>query len=133
MGCGLAFASLRRHGMTVETRNSERADGTGVDCRDGRQREDFPMVSSPRRRLSLKARQALELLAIDQRGLAEALLLTYGFTRDLLAGLVGTGLATAQRQTVKAGGKTIRVVRIRITEAGRRALEGLSARPGSPD
>ncbi len=37
------------------------------------------MASSPRkRRLSLKARQALELLAVDQRGLAEALLLTYG-------------------------------------------------------
>jgi hypothetical protein len=83
------------------------------------------MASSPRkRRLSLKARQALELLAVDQRGLAEALLLTYGFTRDLLAGLVYTGLATAQRQAVKAGGKTIRVIRIRITEAGRRALEG---------
>ena len=83
------------------------------------------MASSLRkRRLSLKARQALELLAVDQRGLAEALLLTYGFTRDLLAGLVYTGLATAQRQAVKAGGKTIRVIRIRITEAGRRALEG---------
>jgi hypothetical protein len=83
------------------------------------------MASSPRkRRLSLKARQALELLAVDQRGLAEALLLTYGFTRDLLAGLVCTGLATAQRQAVKAGGKTIRVIRIRITEAGRRALDG---------
>ena len=82
------------------------------------------MASSPRkRRLSLKARQALELLAVDQRGLAEALLLTYGFTRDLLAGLVYTGLATAQRQTVKAGGKTMSVVRIRITEAGRRALD----------
>ena len=82
------------------------------------------VLSSPRKRLSLKARQALELLAVDQRGLAEALLLTYGFTRDLLGGLVYTGLATAQRQAVKAGGKTIRVVRIRITEAGRRALEG---------
>ena len=99
--------------------------GPALDCRDGRQREDFPMASSLRkRRLSLKARQALELLAVDQRGLAEALLLTYGFTRDLLAGLVYTGLATAQRQAVKAGGKTIRVIRIRITEAGRRALEG---------
>jgi len=83
------------------------------------------MASSLRkRRLSLKARQALELLAVDQRGLAEALLLTYGFTRDLLAGLVYTGLTTAQRQAVKAGGKTIRVIRIRITEAGRRALDG---------
>ena len=82
------------------------------------------MASPPRkRRLSLKARQALELLAVDERGLAEALLLTYGFTRDLLAGLVHTGLATAQRQTVKAGGQTIKVIRIRITEAGRQAIE----------
>jgi hypothetical protein len=76
------------------------------------------------RRLSLKARQALELLAVDPHGLAEALLLTYGFTRDLLAGLIDAGLATAQRQRVKVGGRTTEVVRIRITEAGRRALEG---------
>src|SRR5258707_15601370 len=82
------------------------------------------MVPSPRKRLSLKARQALELLAVDQPRLAEALLLTYGFTRDLLAGLVSTGLATSQRQTVKAGGKTMRVAPIRLTEAGRRALDG---------
>jgi hypothetical protein len=53
------------------------------------------MVAShpQKRRLSLKARQALELLAVDQHGLAEALLLTYGFTRDLFAGLVDTCLA----------------------------------------
>jgi hypothetical protein len=83
------------------------------------------MMASPhrKRRLSQKARQALGLLAVDQRGLAEALLLTYGFTRDLLAGLVHTGLATAQRQRVKVGGETTEVVRIRITEAGRSALE----------
>jgi hypothetical protein len=40
----------------------------------------------------------------------------------LLASLVRTGFATAQRQIVKPGGKTIEVVRIRITEAGREAL-----------
>ncbi len=79
---------------------------------------------SRRRRLSQKARHALELLAIDQRGLTETLLLTYGFTRGMLAGLVDAGLATEQRQTVRAGGKTIEVVRIRITDAGQRALEG---------
>lgn len=73
-------------------------------------------------RLTPKARRALELLAVDQRGLTETLLLTYGFTRGMLASLVRTRLATAQRQTVKAGGKPIEVVRIRITEAGRDAL-----------
>ena len=73
-------------------------------------------------RLTLKARRALELLAVDQRGLTETLLRTYGFTRGMLAGLVRTGFATAQRQTVKAGGAPIEVVRIRITEVGREAL-----------
>jgi hypothetical protein len=77
---------------------------------------------SRRRRLSDKARHALELLAVDQHGLTETLLRTYGFTLEMLAGLVRTGLATSQHQTVKAGSKTIEVVRIRITEAGRNAL-----------
>jgi hypothetical protein len=73
-------------------------------------------------RLSPKARRALELLAVDQRGLTETLLRTYGFTLRMLASIVSTGLATAQRQTVNAGGKTMEVVRIRITETGRAAL-----------
>jgi hypothetical protein len=75
--------------------------------------------------LSQKARSALELLTVDPRGLAEPLLLTYGFRRKMLAGLVRTGLATAQRQTVKVRGQPAEVVRIRITDAGRRAIERL--------
>jgi hypothetical protein len=74
-------------------------------------------------RLTPKARWALELLAVDRRGLTETLLRTYGFTLRMLAGLIRAGLATAQRQTVKAGGQAIKVIRIRITEAGRRAIE----------
>ena len=35
---------------------------------------------------------------------------------------MGFGLATAQAERVVAGGKTIEVARVRITEAGRRAL-----------
>ena len=73
-------------------------------------------------RLTPKARRALELLAVDERGLAETLLRTYGFTRGMLANLVRRGLATAQRQTAKAGGQTLEVVRFRITGAGREAL-----------
>ncbi len=79
---------------------------------------------SRKRRLCTKARHALELLAVDPRGLAESLLLTYGFTTRMLAQLVLAGLATAQRQTVKVGGERTEIVRIRITEAGRRAIEG---------
>ncbi len=73
-------------------------------------------------RLTPKARRAMELLAVDERGLTETLLRTYGFTRGMLANLVRRGLATAQRQTAKAGGQTLEVVRFRITDAGREAL-----------
>jgi len=73
-------------------------------------------------RLTPKARRALELLAVDERGLTETLLRTYGFTRGMLANLVRRGFATAQRQIAKAGGQTLEVVRIRITDAGREAL-----------
>ena len=47
--------------------------------------------------LTPKARRAMELLAVDERGLTETLLRTYGFTRGMLANLVRRGLATAQR------------------------------------
>ena len=78
---------------------------------------------SQKRHLSQKARFALELLAVDKRGLTETLLLTYGITRGMLANLVRAGLASVQRQRVRAGGRTMEVVRVRITEAGRQATE----------
>jgi hypothetical protein len=82
------------------------------------------MPSPPRKhRLSTEQRQALELLAADPHGATEELLvLAHGFDSDMIAGLVRRGLATAQRESMKAGGKTIEIVRIRITGAGRDAL-----------
>jgi hypothetical protein len=69
-------------------------------------------------------RQALEMLAGSPHGVTEDLLvLAHGFNSDMIAGLVHAGLTTAQRETVEAGGKSAEVVRIRITEAGRQALE----------
>jgi hypothetical protein len=69
--------------------------------------------------------QALELLASRPSGITKNLLvLAHGFDTDMIAGLVRTGLATADREIVNARGKTIEVVRITITDAGRRALEG---------
>src|SRR5262249_36967608 len=44
----------------------------------------------------------------------------------LRAGLARTGLATAGHETMKAGGKTIEVVRVRITEAGRKIDRGMN-------
>ncbi len=75
--------------------------------------------------LSTEQRQALELLASDPHGAGEELLVVaHGFDSDMIAGLVRSGFATANRETMKAGGKTIEFVRITITDAGRRAIEG---------
>jgi hypothetical protein len=42
----------------------------------------------------------------------------------MLADMVRTGLATAKAERVMAGGRSMEVARVRITEAGRRALAG---------
>ncbi len=74
-------------------------------------------------KLSRTHRRALKVLAnAGPRGVTEALMLAHGFTADMLAGLVLVGLATAEPETNKACGRTIEVVRIRITAAGRDAL-----------
>jgi hypothetical protein len=73
--------------------------------------------------LSTEQRQVLELLAGSPRGYTKGRLLADGFTVDTLADLVREGLATAQRGTLGVGGRTIRVERYRITDAGRRAID----------
>jgi hypothetical protein len=80
--------------------------------------------------LSAEQRRALELLASGPRGYTKARLLADGFTVDMLADLVREGLVTTQRDTLRVGrrtrvgGRTIRVERYRIADAGRRAIEG---------
>lgn len=80
----------------------------------------------PRERyLSLERRRALQLLAGSPRGVAaELLVLAHEFSRDMLAGLVLAGLATVVAETLNADGPTIKIERVRITDAGRRAIEG---------
>jgi hypothetical protein len=74
--------------------------------------------------LSTEQRRALEMLAGSPRGATKARLLGDGFTVDMLADLVREELATAQRETLRVGGREIRDERYRITDAGRRAIEG---------
>jgi hypothetical protein len=83
------------------------------------------MMANSRRRLNPMRRRALELLASRPNGVTKKLLVrAYGFDTDMIAGLVRTGLATAERESVNARGKAMEVVRVRITEAGRKAIEG---------
>src|SRR5262249_24268815 len=76
--------------------------------------------------LNTKQRQALELIAKGPHGATEQLLvLGHRFDSNMIADLVRTGLAAAQHQTANVGGgKAIEVVRMRITDAGRKAIGG---------
>ncbi len=74
--------------------------------------------------LSAEQRRALELLAASPGGYTKGRLLADGFTADMLSDLVREGLATAQRGTLRVGGRTIGVERYRITDDGRKAIAG---------
>jgi hypothetical protein len=67
-------------------------------------------------------RRALELIAAGPRGCTKGRLLADGFDADMLTDLVREGFATAQRETLRVGGRQIRVERYRITDSGRDAL-----------
>jgi hypothetical protein len=72
--------------------------------------------------LAADQRRALELLAASPNGCTELLFLAHGFTRNLLADLILAGFVSAETERVMAEGWPINVRRIRITDAGRRAL-----------
>jgi hypothetical protein len=67
-------------------------------------------------------RWLLELLAASYDGCTEAILLAHGFALDLIDGIVSAGLATATAEHTVAAGRAIEFTRVRITEAGGRAL-----------
>ena len=85
------------------------------------------MTTIRKRRLSSQPRRAIELLKLltsSPHGATEALLVrAHGFDSDMIAGLVCAGLATTERETMKAGAKPVEVVRVRVTDDGRRASE----------
>jgi hypothetical protein len=71
-------------------------------------------------------RRALELHATaGERGCTGARLFNHGFTVGMLADLVWSGLATGHREIVRVAHRQIKGARIRITDAGRWALETL--------
>jgi hypothetical protein len=84
-----------------------------------------PPTDKPgKKRLSPRQRRALEFLASIPNGATEALLLAHGFSHRILAGLVLAGLATVASEPMRSGRQIIRIEQYRITEAGRKAVEG---------
>jgi len=75
-------------------------------------------------RISIEQERALKVLAGSRYGLNEELLLRgHGFSRAVLASLVRRRLAASERHVMIAGDETVEVVRLRITAAGRTAIE----------
>jgi hypothetical protein len=62
------------------------------------------------------------LLASSPFGVSEATMFAQGFKRRMLASLICAGLATAQRENIKAGSQSL----------GRCALEGVTDHRPSP-
>jgi hypothetical protein len=72
----------------------------------------------------IRRQRALSLLANSADGRTEARLLSHGFTREVIFGLIRDGLASAS--TGRVGRAPVEIVRIKITEAGRAALTARS-------
>ena len=67
-------------------------------------------------------RRALELLAASPDGCTEALMFAIGFTAEMLLELVHAGLASAHAERMVPDGKMSEVARVKISDAGWRAL-----------
>src|SRR5262245_13950406 len=84
------------------------------------------MAEDPRR--SAERRRALELLAASPDGCTAAILLAHGFKSDRLVELINAGLASVTTERVIARDRAMEVTRVRITDAGRQALDRPKAR-----
>jgi hypothetical protein len=76
----------------------------------------------PRRLPKPDCRRALKLLAVCPDGVAEAVLLANGLAAEMLLKLVRAKLVRVMPERTVVGSKASEVVRLRITDAGRRAL-----------
>jgi hypothetical protein len=89
-------------------------------------------TESKNQRLTERHRQVLEVLAIAPHGRDVNALLTLGFRLETMADLVRSELAMVRIETVENRDSKIEVALVRITDAGWRALEGLTSRRRSP-
>jgi hypothetical protein len=73
--------------------------------------------------LTAEQRRALAVLTgAGANGTSQALLMSYGFSVSMIAGLVNRGLATLRWEKVKAADRPVNVAKVRITAGGSEAL-----------
>jgi hypothetical protein len=78
----------------------------------------------PNADLTVEQRAALRMLAGAPYGLAAPVLRARGFSPALMTELVSSGYVIAKPRTARAGGRTFRVTRLVISDAGRLAIDG---------
>src|SRR5215468_6422003 len=79
--------------------------------------------NSQKQNIGLKHRRLLKMLVQSRRGCNVNSLLSHGFKFSTIGDLCRAGLARAQLETVRAGGRTVEIACIRITDAGRADIE----------
>jgi hypothetical protein len=89
-------------------------------------RSRFPAMQRLSSRLSpcFIGAMTKRLLAGSPHGCTEETLRAHGFTVRLLARIVRARLAVTKPEIVKAGGRTLSMLRLTITDTGRQALAG---------
>jgi hypothetical protein len=91
------------------------------------------MATEPKNlRFSERHRQVLEVLAMAPQGRGVNALLTIGFKLETIADLIRSEFATVRLETAESHDSRIEVARVRIADAGWRALEGLTTRRPVP-
>jgi hypothetical protein len=83
---------------------------------------------SVRRRISADRRHALDVLSRSAHGCSEDLMRVQGVSAQTLARIIWAGFASTHVERRRAGNQWFEVVRIRITEKGRAALNGTGDR-----
>jgi hypothetical protein len=79
-------------------------------------------LGSAARPLRGELRRILTALADSHSGELHSALLANGVTRSMLSATIGAGYAVAVKTVIRAGGKTIPISHVKITDAGRQAL-----------
>ena len=82
--------------------------------------------------LTEKQRELLEVLAIAPHGSDVNALTTRGFKLETMADLVRSKLAAVRVEIVENHDSKVEIALVQITDAGWRALEGLTLRRPSP-
>jgi hypothetical protein len=108
-------ASSRAHGRSIVSRRQLARAGGGSNAAAGAVAR--PIMLSP------EQRRALAMLATGGRnGETQPFLVAHGFGGAMITGLVNRGLSIMTLEKIRAGGKMIEVVKVRITAVGRDVL-----------